>query len=84
MESRTKKRRKVVRCISEGVKMSDYIRPAEAAKMLGVSRDTVRRYANNGDLTAIMTPGGQRRIDRESVEVIREKISSTVTVIREC
>jgi excisionase family DNA binding protein len=64
--------------------MSDYIRPAEAAKMLGVSRDTVRRYANNGDLTAIMTPGGQRRIDRESVEVIREKISSTVTVIREC
>jgi excisionase family DNA binding protein len=64
--------------------MSDYIRPAEAAKMLGVSRDTVRRYANNGDLTAIITPGGQRRIDRESVEVIREKISSTVTVIREC
>ena len=64
--------------------MSEYIRPAEAAKMLGVSRDTVRRYANNGDLTAIKTPGGQRRIDRESVEVIREKISPTVTVIREC
>jgi excisionase family DNA binding protein len=84
VESRTKKRGKVVRSITEGVKMSDYIRPAEAAKMLGVSRDTVRRYANNGDLTAIMTPGGQRRIDRESVEVIREKISSTVTVIREC
>lgn len=64
--------------------MSEYIRPAEAAKMLGVSRDTVRRYANNGDLTAILTPGGQRRIDRESVEVIRQRISSTVTVIREC
>ncbi len=64
--------------------MSEYIRPAEAAKMLGVSRDTVRRYANNGDLTAIVTPGGQRRIDRESVEVIRQRISSTVTVIREC
>jgi excisionase family DNA binding protein len=50
--------------------------------MLGVSRDTVRRYANNGDLNAIITPGGQRRIERESVEQIREKISSTVTVIR--
>jgi len=62
----------------------DYIRPAEAAKMLGVSRDTVRRYANNGDLAAIKTPGGQRRIERESVELIRQKISSTVTVIREC
>lgn len=64
--------------------MSEYIRPAEAAKMLGVSRDTVRRYANNGDLSAILTPGGQRRIERESVENIRQKISSTVTVIREC
>lgn len=68
----------------EGVKMSEYIRPSEAAKMLGVSRDTVRRYANNGDLTAIVTPGGQRRIDRESVEIIRQKISPTVTVLREC
>lgn len=64
--------------------MSDYIKPAEAAKMLGVSRDTVRRYADNGDLTAIKTPGGQRRIDRESVEVIRQRVSSTVTVIHEC
>jgi excisionase family DNA binding protein len=64
--------------------MSEYIRPAEAAKMLGVSRDTVRRYADNGDIAAIKTPGGQRRIDRESVEVIRTRISSTVTVIREC
>ena len=64
--------------------MSEYIRPAEAAKMLGVSRDTVRRYADAGDITAIKTPGGQRRIDRESVEVIRTRISSTVTVIREC
>lgn len=62
--------------------MSDYIRPSEAAKMLGVSRDTVRRYANNGDLSAILTPGGQRRIERESVENIRQRISSTVTVIR--
>lgn len=62
--------------------MSEYIQPGEAAKMLGVSRDTVRRYANNGDLNAIITPGGQRRIERESVEQIRDKISSTVTVIR--
>jgi excisionase family DNA binding protein len=62
--------------------MSEYIQPGEAAKMLGVSRDTVRRYANNGDLNAIISAGGQRRIERESVEQIREKISSTVTVIR--
>lgn len=64
--------------------MSEYIRPAEAAKLLGVSRDTVRRYANNGDLDAIITPGGQRRIDLESVEVIRQRVSSTVTVVKPC
>lgn len=64
--------------------MSEYVRPAVAAKMLGVSRDTVRRYAINGDLDAIITPGGQRRIDLESVEVIRQRISSTVTVIKQC
>lgn len=84
MESGIKNGTKVVQLSSEGVKMSEYIRPAEAAKLLGVSTDTVRRYADNGAITAIKTPGGQRRIQRESVEVIRTRISSTVTVIREC
>jgi len=61
-----------------------YIRPGEAAEMLGVSTDAIRRYSNAGTIEAIVTPGGHRRIDRESVDAYltrRTRISSTVTII---
>lgn len=35
----------------------------EAASVLGVSTDTVRRWIDNGGLPASRTPGGRRRID---------------------
>ena len=63
--------------------MTDYIKPGEAAEMLGVSRDSIRRYVDSGAIDGITTPGGQRRIDRESVaNIIAEKVGSHVTVIR--
>lgn len=61
-----------------------YISPGEAARMLGVHRDSIRRYSDLGLIEAIRTPGGQRRIDRESVENViqaRRQVSSTVTII---
>lgn len=48
--------------------MADYILPGEAADLLGVTRDTIRRYVDQGLLEGIKTPGGQRRIDRDSVK----------------
>ncbi|HEY7823133.1 MAG TPA: helix-turn-helix domain-containing protein [Acidimicrobiia bacterium] len=56
--------------------MPDYLKPGEAAELLGVSRDTIRRYIDLGLLEGIKTPGGQRRIDRDSVDSI---IDRTVT-----
>ncbi len=51
--------------------------------MLGVSRDSIRRYVDSGAISGITTPGGQRRIDRESVAIIiSEKVGQNVTVIR--
>lgn len=50
--------------------MSDYILPGEAADLLGVTRDTIRRYVDQGLLEGIKTPGGQRRIDRLSVQQV--------------
>ncbi|MGH9065106.1 MAG: TOBE domain-containing protein [Acidimicrobiales bacterium] len=36
---------------------------AQAAQLLGVSPDTVRRWADSGRLVATRTPGGRRVID---------------------
>lgn len=50
--------------------MTDYILPGEAADLLGVTRDTIRRYVDQGLIEGIKTPGGQRRIDRQSIQQI--------------
>lgn len=38
-------------------------RPGQVADLLGVSTDTVRRWADSGRLKTRRTPGGQREID---------------------
>lgn len=48
--------------------MAEYVTPGEAAQRLGVTRDTIRRYVDAGKLDGIKTPGGQRRIERTSLE----------------
>ncbi|MHB8463438.1 MAG: TOBE domain-containing protein [Acidimicrobiales bacterium] len=35
----------------------------EAAEVLGVSADTVRRLGDRGEIDVVRTPGGRRRID---------------------
>jgi molybdopterin-binding protein len=45
-------------------------RLGQAAKMLGVSVDTVRRMVDDGRLVAVRTTGRQRLIDGESLAVI--------------
>jgi excisionase family DNA binding protein len=62
--------------------MNEIITPGEAAKILGVSTDTVGRYLDLGIIEGHRTPGGQRRVNRDSVEsVIRTRVSSNVTII---
>ena len=45
-----------------------FIPPAEAVRLTGLSADTLARYAHDGIVTAIRTPGGHRRYSRESIE----------------
>lgn len=44
------------------------VRTPEAARMLGVSRQTVVNMVDRDELRAHYTQGGHRRVDRKSVE----------------
>ena len=46
----------------------DYISIGEAAKMLNLAIETLRRWDNSGKLTAVRTKGGQRRYSIESLK----------------
>lgn len=49
-------------------------RPSEAAEILGVSVDTVRRWADDGRLPATRTVGGHREIEgRDLVRLLAEQ-----------
>jgi excisionase family DNA binding protein len=41
---------------------------SQAARELGVSLGTVRRWADLGHLSAYRTPGGQRRFSRDQLD----------------
>lgn len=55
--------------------MSDtqFLTRSEVAKMLGVSPNTVTRWAREGRLACLVTLGGHHRFDREVVEQIRKQ-----------
>ena len=44
--------------------------PAEAAEMFGVVATTVTRWARQGRLTSVRTPGGHRRFRRSEVRAL--------------
>lgn len=57
-----------------------YVTPKQAAKSLGVSVSSLRRWETEGKLKAIRTPGGQRRYLLEEVEAAAS-IARTVTTV---
>ena len=51
---------------------AELISIGEAARILGVSVDTIRRWDVEGRVQCIRTPGGQRRISQDEIGRIRE------------
>ncbi|MGH2849713.1 MAG: MerR family transcriptional regulator [Solirubrobacteraceae bacterium] len=49
---------------------------SEAARYLGVSLATVRRWSNDGHLRGYRTPGGQRRFSRDQLDGFLSSLSS--------
>lgn len=43
----------------------------DAARELGVSVETVRRWDRDGLIASIRTPGGQRRFSRSEIERVK-------------
>jgi excisionase family DNA binding protein len=49
----------------------DLLTPREAAALLGVRTTTLARWAREGRLTPLRTPGGHRRYPRSAVMAVR-------------
>jgi len=47
---------------------------SEAARVLGVSLSTVRRWSDAGVLPSYRTPGGQRRYSRDQLETFLQSL----------
>jgi excisionase family DNA binding protein len=47
---------------------SDYITPGEAADKLGISRTTLGRMVERGDIKPLTLPSGHRRYLRSDIE----------------
>lgn len=60
--------------------MTQYLTPKQAAQKLAVHVSSLRRWENEGKITAIRTPGGQRRYKLQEIETI----SAETTIITVC
>lgn len=52
------------------VKPEDLLWSAAAARLIGVSRQTLYRYEDQGFITSFRTPSGHRRYVRSEVEAL--------------
>lgn len=50
--------------------VSVLLTPGESARRLGVHIDTLRRWAADGKIMSVRTPGGQRRFPESEIERI--------------
>lgn len=53
---------------------TQYLARSEVSKLLGVSPNTVTRWAREGRLPCQVTLGGHHRFDREFVEQLRRSL----------
>jgi excisionase family DNA binding protein len=59
--------------VSEGAQ-SQFLTRSEVSRLLGVSPNTVTRWAREGRLSCQVTLGGHHRFDRELVEQLRKSL----------
>lgn len=62
--------------------MSSLMQVREAARLLGVHENTVRRWEERGLLRAVRLPSGVRRFRPEDVEALRDQMFSGFPPLR--
>lgn len=62
--------------------MKHYKTPRETSEILGISIDRLRRLAENGTISTIRTPGGQRRYDVQGY--LDEQTGTDITTLGYC
>ena len=62
--------------------MRHYKTPRETSEILGISIDRLRRLAENGTISTIRTPGGQRRYDVQGY--LDEQSGTDITTVGYC
>ncbi len=63
--------------VREGVMQrgaDDHLTSTEAAKLLGVSAATIKRWSDDGVLSTVRTPGGHRRFRRADLAVAADRL----------
>ncbi|KYC35118.1 DNA invertase [Scytonema hofmannii PCC 7110] len=60
--------------------MDEYITPGEAARILGVHPQSLRRWEKEEKITAYRTPGNQRRFKQSEIEEFAGKRKPLITV----
>jgi len=58
-----------------------YMSIGKAAKMLGVHRDTLRRWIDKGIVESYRTPSKQRKVSVDSITALAGKSSAFVTKV---
>lgn len=60
--------------MKETTATDDLLWPGEAAAMLGVNRQTLQRWAREGRVPVVVSPGGRRRYRRDDLaQMLRSK-----------
>jgi excisionase family DNA binding protein len=60
---------------------SPWLRLGEASRLLGITPGTLRRWADQGDVAAFVTPGGHRRFPRSAIESLMPRPRSRRPVL---
>ena len=61
------------------IKLTDYVKTAEAAEMLGVSQNTLRKWAGSGAIPMYRNPvNGYRLFNRSDLDKLLKKVAIPV------